>query len=175
MHFTTHLVKVDGHGAVAHLGGLMVGASDGWKGHPTSSGPHRHAQSATWRLSWGGWVAHHQTLSLQHNRLCVILTTHLWWSQVDKKEKSNKKDVAMSKVVMRWRRWTGHSSKWNCVFSLPELSAKIFSTVRQCICRIIISHRHKSSGMDFSHLIAQSALCGLEMPQTGSSHMGRGL
>lgn len=108
----THLVEVDGHGAVAHFRGFMIGVADGWECHPSGSRPHRHAQSVTRWLSWGGGVAHHQTLPLQHDRFCVILAVDLWGPPMDEKQQSNKKDQTGSKVWQRGKRWTGHSSEW---------------------------------------------------------------
>lgn len=108
----TNLVKVDGHGAVAHLWRFMVGVTNGRKRHPAGSWPHRHAQSITWWLRRRGGVAHHQTLSLQHDWLCVVLATDLWWPPKDQKQKSDEEDWAGREVGQRERRWTGHSSKW---------------------------------------------------------------
>lgn len=77
------LIKVNSHGAVAHLRGLVVGASDGGEGHSAGAGPDGHAQSAPCWLGCGRGVANHQTLSLQHDRLRVVLTVQLCRPPVD--------------------------------------------------------------------------------------------
>lgn len=43
--WSTHLVEVDDHGAITHLGRLVVGASDGRESHLGAAGAHRDAQS----------------------------------------------------------------------------------------------------------------------------------
>lgn len=108
LHTNTHLVKVDGHGAVAHLRGFMVGVTDGWKRYPTSSWPDRHAQSVARWLGRRGGVAHHQTLSLQHDWLRVILAPDLRGPPKGQKQQSND-HVVRRKVGRGGRRRTGHS------------------------------------------------------------------
>lgn len=118
----------------------MVGVTDGWKCHPTSSWPYRHAQSITRWLWCGIGVTHHQTLSLQHDWLCVILATDLWWPPVDKKQQSNKEDATGNKVEWRGRRWMGHSSKWGWTLR-PVRSLMVVS---------LPPHRGKSSETEWS-------------------------
>ena len=67
------MIKVDDHGAVAHVGGLMVGLPRGGEGHPPSAGADRHSQGVARRLGGRSGVAHHQALPLQDDGLCVVL------------------------------------------------------------------------------------------------------
>lgn len=82
------LVKVDGHGRVAHLWRLVVGSTHSGESHLCPSGAHRYAQrggdgSVRRRVR----VAHHETLPLQDNGLRVILADadHHAASQEEKK------------------------------------------------------------------------------------------
>lgn len=129
----TYLVKVDGHGAVAHLRGFMVGVTDGWKCHPAGSWPHRHSQGITRWFGRGGGVAHHQTLSLQHDWLCVILATDLWGPPKDQKQQSNEKDWVETKPRWRGRRWTRHSSKWGWTLGVFGLAWCFYSQHGDCM------------------------------------------
>lgn len=69
----THIIKVDDHGAVAHVCGLVVGLPADGEGHPSWAGAHRHAQSVSGRLRGRSGVTHYQTFPLQDDGLCVIL------------------------------------------------------------------------------------------------------
>lgn len=73
----THIIKVDDHGAVAHVSGLVVGLAAGWEGHPAGAGADRHAQGVTGRLRWGGGVTYDQAFPLKDDGLCVILAPRL--------------------------------------------------------------------------------------------------
>lgn len=70
---SAYLVKVDDHGAVAHICGLVIGLACGGKCHAAGTWAHGHPQRITCGF-WGGcWVTNHQAFSLQYNGLRVVL------------------------------------------------------------------------------------------------------
>lgn len=71
------MVKVDDHGAVTHVRGLVVGLATGGEGHAARAGANRHTQGVAGRLWRRGGVAHHQTFALQDDGLGVILPSGL--------------------------------------------------------------------------------------------------
>ncbi len=76
----THIIKVDDHGAVAHVRGLVVGLTAGGEGHPAGAGADRHAQGVTGGLGWRSGVTYDQAFPLKDDGLCVILAPRLHWA-----------------------------------------------------------------------------------------------
>lgn len=71
------LVEVDGHGAVAHLRRLVIGAARGRESHLGAARAHGDAQRwSNGAVGGRARVAYHQALALQHDRLGVILRAH---------------------------------------------------------------------------------------------------
>lgn len=71
------LVEVDGHGAVAHLGRLVIGAARSRESHLGAAGAHGDAErGADGAVGGRAGVAHHQALALQHDGLRVVLGGH---------------------------------------------------------------------------------------------------
>lgn len=73
----THIIKVDDHGAVAHVCGLVVGLAAGGEGHPAGAGADRHAQGVASGLGRRSRVTYHQAFPLKDDGLRVILAPRL--------------------------------------------------------------------------------------------------
>lgn len=69
----THIIKVDDHGAVAHVCRFVVGLAADREGHSAGAGAHRHAQGVTGGLRWRSGVAYDQAFPLKDDGFCVIL------------------------------------------------------------------------------------------------------
>lgn len=73
----THIIKVDDHGAVAHVRRLVVGLAAGGERHPTGARADWHAQGVTSRLGWRSGVTYDQAFTLEDDGFCVILAPWL--------------------------------------------------------------------------------------------------
>lgn len=69
----THIIKVDDHGAVAHVRGLVIGLAAGGEGNAAGPGANRHSQGVAGRLGRRSGVAYDQAFPLKDDGLCVIL------------------------------------------------------------------------------------------------------
>lgn len=131
----TNLVKVDDHGAVAHLWRFMVCVAGGRKCHTPCSWAHRHAQRVAWWLSSGIGVAHNQTLSLQCDWLGFILAKDTRGLQKDPKQDCDQ-ERARRKAGQGWEGHTGHRSRYHVgvegvseFWSQSSLCARCFRNV----------------------------------------------
>lgn len=73
----THIIKVDNHGAVAHVCRFVVGLAADREGHSAGAGADGHAQSVTGRLRRRSGVTHNQAFPLEDDGFCVILAPAL--------------------------------------------------------------------------------------------------